>query len=165
MGGRENGFTLVELTSAMVGGTILVIAFVSILVFSNKQASYANRRVALLEDITMLDTYLRDKLVNTVGDSLRIYTDAAAEQNGSPSDSGSILVTKDISNNQYRLAPLNQQLDWQINSLSYKPVDAELFNLNFKKVNPSFGKRGNSSITILKESDTLTARWTFAFRN
>jgi len=165
MGGRENGFTLVELTSAMVGGTILVIAFASILVFSNNQASYANRRVALQEDMIMLDTYLREKLVSTIGDSLRIYTDAVAEQNGSPSDSGSILVTKDISNNQYRLAPLNQQLDWKINSLSYKPVDAKLFYLNFKKVNSSFGKRVDISMTISEEDDTLTSEWTFAFRN
>lgn len=165
MGTRENGFTLVELTSAMVGGTILVIAFASILVFSNKQASSANRRVSLQVDMIMLDTYLREQLLNTVGDSLLIYTDVAAEQNGSASVSGSIMVTKDIENNQYRLAPLNQHLDWQKNTLSHKPVDAKLLNLNFRKINSSVGKGVDISMTISEEDDTLTSEWTLAFRN
>lgn len=165
MGTREKGFTLIELTSAMTAGAILVVSFASILVLSTKQSSAIGRRVALQQDVIVLNGYIREQLLNMIGDSLLIYTDTTAENNGITSNSGSIITTEDIDGNQYRLALSNQHLDWQKNGLSHQPVDAEVLTLNFQKRSSSIGKRVDLSITFFEEEDTVTNEWILVFRN
>jgi len=162
---RENGFTLVELSSAMVASTILVIAFASILVFINNQIFSAAGRVDLQRDIAMFDRYLREQMLFTESDSLIIYADALAEQNGLASNSGSILVTQDINDNQYRLALLDQYLEWSKNTLSYEPVEARVLDLNFEK-SGSFQRPGIAiNMSLFNNNDTLNCEWNLAFRN
>lgn len=161
----QEGFTLVELSTGMVAGTILVLAFTSILVFSRNQSTAATQRVNALQDVWVLDEYIHKQLIKTMSDSVLIYADSTAEQSDSPSNSGSILRTADIDGNSYRIATSNQSLTWEINGTSYNPVDAKIPSLSFQESSSSSGKKVNMGITFLSGEDTLAYEWIITFRN
>lgn len=162
---NNEGFTLVEVSAGMAAGVILLLSFSSLLVFSRQQTSAVTERISALRDGWMLDRYLRNSLSKTLGDSVRIYTDANAEQNDSPSNTGTILKTEDQNGNTYRIAVSNQDLVWQVNGLTHHPVDAEVIGLAFQQMSSRYSKNLDVDITFLSDKDTLTYDWVISFRN
>jgi len=63
---NNGGFSLVELTSAMVASAILVIGFGSVILMSRNQLAATNTRVGLGYDQVIIDRYVRTKLTTTV---------------------------------------------------------------------------------------------------
>ena len=63
---NNKGFSLVELTSAMVASAILVIGFGSVIVMSRQQLSDTNTRVGLGYDQVIVDRYIRTKLLHLI---------------------------------------------------------------------------------------------------
>ena len=162
---NKKGFTLVELSTALAAGTILLLAFSSMLVFTSKESSAASRRAELLQDVLVLDGLVHKQLSKTIGDSLLIYADTTAEQNQTASNSGSILHAKDGDGNAYRVATSNQRLTWRINGVSQQVGDSEVTNLNFQRSSSSYGEKVDLAITFLMGEDTLNYEWIIAFRN
>lgn len=162
---NEDGFTLVELSTSMTAGIILLLAFTSVLVFSREEASATAERVSTLRDGWMLDRYLRNTLAETVGDSVLIYADLLAEASDTPSSSGTILKTVDPAGNTYRIAASNQNLVWQENGVTQYPVDAQVLNLAFQRTDSPYGRRLNLDISFLSAQDTVTYGWIITFRN
>ncbi|MEE8186771.1 MAG: hypothetical protein V3T99_03805 [Nitrososphaerales archaeon] len=162
---KNGGFTLVEVSAGMAAGVILLLAFSSLMVFSRQQTSAVTERISALRDGLMLDRYLRNSLAKTLGDSVRIYADASAEQSDSRSNTGTILKTEDRNGNTYRISVSNQDLVWQVNGLTHHPVDAEVIDLAFQQTSSNYGEKLSVDITLLSDKDTLTYDWVISFRN
>lgn len=162
---KEHGFTLVELSTGMVAGTILILTFASVLVLSRQETSAATRRVNALHDVWVVDEFMHNQLSKTMSDSVKIYADSTAEQSGSPASTGSILRAADGDGNSYRIAISNQTLNWTTNGLIHNPVDADVTTLSFSEDNSSSGKRITMGITLLSGGNTLDYEWIIAFRN
>ena len=73
-GSNNQGFSLVELSTAMVASMILMLGFSAVIVFSRKQLTDTNVRVALSYDQVLIDRYIRTKLTSTISDSMQIFT-------------------------------------------------------------------------------------------
>ena len=162
---KEEGFTLVELSSAMAAGAIVMLAFASILALSTQESSAITQRVEIQRDILMLDRYIHMQLANTMGDSLSIYADLEDEEDEDPSSSGTILRTKDIDGNDHRIAASNQNLRWKIGSETHSPIDTKIQNLTFQETSLSYSKKIDFALQFLSENDTLSYEWTVSIRN
>lgn len=162
---KNEGFTLVEVSAGLTAGGILLLAFSTLMIFSRQQTSATSERISALQDGWMLDRYLRNSLSITVGDSVRIYSDAEDEADGDPSSSGTILTSKDRNGNTYRIAVLNKDLTWQVNGLTHHPMDAEVVGLTFEQKSSRYGEQLTVDVTFLSDKDTLAYDWVISLRN
>ncbi len=163
---RSRGFTLVELTSAMVASAILVIGFGSVIVMSRKQLSDTNVRVSLAYDQVILDRYVRTKLTSTVSDSMKIYASASDESNQITSTSGSILRAVDADSTVYHLDITDNTLLWVTDdTLNHNPVDNEVSDLSFSERVGNIGKILTLRMNLISDEDTLACEWTITLRN
>ncbi|MBC8376894.1 MAG: hypothetical protein H8E26_12675 [FCB group bacterium] len=163
---NNRGFSLVELTSAMVASAILVIGFGSVIVMSRQQLSDTNTRVGLGYDQVIVDRYIRTKLTSTVSDSMRIYADAADEASNTTSTTGTILRAVDADSSIYHLDLTDNTLLWVTNdSISHNPVDAEISDLLFTERVGNIGKILVVSMNLISDEDTLAVAWTITLRN
>ncbi|MBT3253634.1 MAG: hypothetical protein HN995_00520 [Candidatus Marinimicrobia bacterium] len=163
---NNKGFSLVELTSAMVASAILVIGFGSVIVMSRQQLSDTNTRVGLGYDQVIVDRYIRTKLTSTVSDSMRIYADAADELSNTTSTSGTILRAVDADSSIYHLDLTNNTLLWVTDdSISHNPVDSEISDLLFTERVGNIGKILNVSMNLISDEDTLEVTWSITLRN
>jgi prepilin-type N-terminal cleavage/methylation domain-containing protein len=167
MRSRNNrGFSLVELTSAMVASAILVLGFGSVIVMSRQQLSDTNTRVGLGYDQVIIDRYVRTKLTSTVSDSMRIYADEAAEAANTPSSSGTILRAVDADSSTYHLRLANNTLEWITDdSVTHNPVDGRISDLLFTERIGNINKILNISMNLISDEDTLAVAWTLTLRN
>ncbi|MCF7826832.1 MAG: hypothetical protein K9M55_02355 [Candidatus Marinimicrobia bacterium] len=165
MSTRNQGFSLVELTSAMVASAILVIGFGSVIVMSRNQLSDANVRVGLGYDQVILDRYVRTKLTSTVSDSMKIYADASDEAAGITSTTGTILRAVDADSTVYHLDITDNTLLWVTDSINHNPVDSEVIDLLFTERVGNIGKVLSLSMKLCSAGDTLASAWTITLRN
>jgi len=165
MSTRNQGFSLVELTSAMVASAILVIGFGSVIVMSRNQLSDANVRVGLGYDQVILDRYVRTKLTSTVSDSMKIFADDSDEAAGITSTTGTILRAVDADSTVYHLDITDNTLLWVTDSISHNPVDSEVIDLVFTERVGSIGKVLSLSMKLCSSGDTLSSAWTITLRN
>ncbi len=161
----NRGFSLVELTSAMVASAILVLGFGSVIVLTRQQLSQTNVRVGLGYDQVLIDRYVRTKLTSTVSDSMRIYLNANDESNNITSTSGTILRTVDSDSTVYHLYITNNTLEWMIDSTTHIPIDCQVRDLLFREQVGNFGKILSISMKLCSEEDTLACAWTITLRN
>ena len=161
----NKGFSLVELSSAMVASFILMIGFGSVIVMSRDQLSATNTRVGLSYDQVLLDRYVRTKLYSTVSDSMQIFSSIADENSATTSTTGSILRTVDSDSTIYHLEINNGTLEWMIDSTSHNPVDCGVSDLVFIERVGNFGKILNLSMNLVSDNDTLACAWTITLRN
>lgn len=162
---KQEGFTLVELSTSMFAGAILLLSFTALMVFTRQESADATTRVNILTDGWMLDRFVKDHLLQTVGDSLLIYLDSDAEQSENPSLSGTILTTKDLDGNIFRIAVSNQSLDWVENGVTQNIVDADVMDLAFQQTNSSYRKNLAMDITLMSAEDSIAYAWVISFRN
>jgi len=167
MTSRNNrGFSLVELSSAMVASAILVIGFGSVIVMTRQQLSETNTRVGLGYDQVIIDRYVRTKLTATVSDSMRIYADATDEASHTTSTSGTILRAVDADSTVYHLDLTDNTLLWVTDdSVTHNPVDSEISDLLFTEKVGNIGKILNVSMNLISDEDTLAVAWTITLRN
>jgi len=162
---NNRGFTLAELTSAMLASAILVIGFGSVIVLTRKQLSDTNVRVALGYDQVLIDRYVRTKLTSTVSDSMRIYLNANDELSNTTSNSGTILRAVDSDSTVYHLDLTNNTLEWMIDSVTHVPIDCVVRDLLFTQQAGNFGKILSVSMNLCSSDDTLACAWTITLRN
>ena len=163
---NNKGFSLVELTSAMVASAILVLGFGSVIVMSRQQLSDTNIRVGLGYDQVIIDRYVRTKLTSTVSDSMRIYADASDEASNITSTSGTILRAVDADSTIYHLDLTDNTLLWVTDdSVTHNPVDSEISDLLFSERVGNLGKILNVSMNLVSDEDTLSVAWTITLRN
>ena len=162
----NRGFSLVELTSAMVASAILVIGFGSVIVMSRQQLADTNTRVGLSYDQVILDRYVRTKLTSTVSDSMRIYADASDETSKTTSTSGTILRAVDADSTVYHLDLTGNTLLWVTDdTINHTPVDCEISDLLFTERVGNIGKILSLSMNLISDEDTLGCAWTITLRN
>lgn len=162
----NRGFSLVELTSAMVASAILVIGFGSVILMSRQQLADTNTRVGLSYDQVILDRYVRTKLTSTVSDSMRIYANASDESSQTTSTSGTILRAVDADSTIYHLDLTNNTLLWVTNdTIDHNPVDSEISDLLFTERVGNIGKILSLSMNLISDEDTLSCAWTITLRN
>lgn len=162
---QNHGFSLVELTTAMVTSLILVFSFSSVVVFSRKQLTDANTRVGLGFDQVLMDRYVRTKLTTTISDSMRIYSDADAEAASITSSSGSILRAVDADSTAYHIDCVGDRLQWMIGSINHAPVDCDISDLRFTEQPGIHGKTLEIHLNLTSGTDTLTCEWLLTLRN
>jgi len=167
MTSRNNrGYSLVELSSAMVASAILMIGFGSVIVMTRQQLSDTNTRVGLGYDQVIIDRYVRTKLTSTVSDSMRIYADATDETSNTTSTSGTILRAVDADSTIYHLDLTNNTLLWVTDdSVTHNPVDSKISDLLFTERVGNIGKILNISMNLISDEDTLAVAWTITLRN
>ena len=161
----NRGFTLAELTSAMLASAILVLGFGSVIVLTRQQLSDTSIRVGLGYDQVLIDRYVRTKLTSTVSDSMRIYLNANDEINNITSTSGTILRTVDSDSTVYHLYVTNNTLEWMIDSTAHIPIDCGVTDLLFTEQVGNFGKVLAVSMKLCSSDDTLSCAWTITLRN
>ena len=162
----NRGFSLIELTSAMVASAILMIGFGSVIVMSRQQLSETNIRVGLGYDQVIIDRYVRTKLTSTISDSMQIFSNATDETSHTTSTSGTILRAVDADSSVYHLGITNNTLLWITNdSINHYPVDSEVSDLLFSERVGSIGKVLTLSMNLISEDDTLACAWTITLRN
>lgn len=163
---KNHGFTLAELTSAMVASAILVIGFGSVLVMSRNQLAATNTRVGLSYDQVILDRYVRTKLTSTVSDSMQIFANETDELAGTTSSTGSILRAVDADSTVYHLDLTDNTLLWVTDdSITHNPVDSEISDLFFSERVGSMGKILEMSLNLISDDDTLACEWSITLRN
>lgn len=166
MSKRNRGFSLAELTSAMVASAILVVGFGSVIVMSRKQLSDTNTRVGLGYDQVIIDRYIRTKLTSTISDSMQIFADAADELSGTTSSSGTILRAVDADSTVYHLDLTNNTLLWVTDdTVTHHPVDCEITDLLFEERTGNIGKILDLSMKLISDEDTLSVEWSITLRN
>ena len=167
MHSRNNrGFSLVELTSAMVASAILVLGFGSVIVMSRQQLTDTNTRVGLGYDQVIIDRYVRTKLTSTVSDSMRIYADASDEAANTTSTSGTILRAVDADSTIYYLKLANNTLLWVTDdSVTHNPVDSDISDLLFTERVGNINKILTVSMNLISDEDTLAVAWSITLRN
>ena len=161
----NNGFSLVELTSAMAASMILVLGFSSVIVFSRQQLTATNTRVSLGYDQVLIDRYVRTKLTTTVSDSMQIFASTSDENAGMTSSSGSILRAVDADSTVYHLDVTNNMLEWLVDSTVHTPVDCEISDLVFSERSGNHGKILNINMNLCSDGDTLATAWSITLRN
>ncbi len=161
----NRGFSLVELTSAMVASFILIIGFGSVIVLSRQQLTETNVRVGLGYDQVLIDNYIRTKLTSTVSDSMQIFANASDENSSTTSTSGPILRAVDSDSTVYHLDLSGNSLLWMIDSVAHVPVDCEIANLNFSERAGNIGKILTISMDLVSSEDTLGCEWSITLRN
>ena len=163
---NNNGFSLIELTSAMVASAILMIGFGSVILMSRNQLTATNTRVGLGYDQVIIDRYVRTKLTSTVSDSMRIYADSTAEVANTTSSSGTILRAVDADSTIYYLKLSNNTLLWVTDdSITHNPVDSHISDLLFTERTGNIGKILNVSMNLISNDDTLSVAWSLTLRN
>ncbi len=163
---NNRGFSLVELTAAMVASAILMIGFGSVILMSRQQLSETNIRVGLGYDQVIIDRYVRTKLTSTVSDSMQIFANATDEASHTTSTSGTILRAVDADSSVYHLSIANNSLLWVTNdSINHYPVDGKVSDLLFSERVGSIGKVLTLSMNLISEDDTLACAWTITLRN
>ncbi|MFQ6675708.1 MAG: type II secretion system protein J [Fidelibacterota bacterium] len=162
---KEGGFTLVELSTAMAAGSLLVLAFASIMVLTRRQWDAVSLRVNSFQDVMVLNGYVHKQLSAAIGDSTRIYADAAAEAANSPSTSGTILRTRDVDGRTYRIGTSGQILTWDIDGQTHNPMDSRVTDLQFQESNSPTGKKVDMTVAFESGEDTLVYEWSVHFRN
>lgn len=166
MSKRNRGFSLAELTSAMVASAILVIGFGSVIVMSRKQLSDTNTRVGLGYDQVIIDRYIRTKLTSTISDSMQIFANDVDEGNGVTSTTGPILRAVDADSSVYHLNITNNTLLWVTNdSVIHNPVDCTISDLIFTERVGNIGKILDLSMNLISDGDTLSCEWSITLRN
>lgn len=161
----NRGFTLAELTSAMLASAILMVGFGSVIVLTRKQLSDTNVRVGLGYDQVLIDRYVRTKLTSTVSDSMRIYLNANDEISNTLSTSGTILRAVDSDSTVYHLNLTNNTLEWMIDSVTHIPIDCAVSDLLFTEQVGNFGKVLAVSMKLCSSEDTLDCAWKITLRN
>lgn len=162
---RSRGFTLVELTSAMVASSILILGFGSVIVFSRQQLSETNIRVGLNYDQVLIDKYVRTKLTSTISDSMQIFADATDEATSTTSTTGTILRAVDADSTVYHLDVTGGTLLWMVDSIAHTPVDCEIVDLVFTERTGNFGKILDVDMNLCSGGDTLASEWSITLRN
>lgn len=162
---KQAGFTLVELTAAMVASTILIIGFSSVIVFSRQQLTDTATRVGLGYDQVLIDKYIRTKLTSTISDSMKIYPNAMAEGIDSTSTSGTILRAVDADSTVYHLELSSGMLVWMVDSTLHQPVDCIIDGLTFSERTGSSTKNLTINMNLCSNSDTIAAEWSITLRN
>lgn len=162
---RIDGFSLVELMSAMTASLILVLGFSSVIILSRQQLTDTNTRVGLGYDQVLIDRYVRTKLTSTVSDSMKIYADQNDEGNEITSTSGTILRAVDADSTVYHLSINGSTLEWLVDSTSHIPIDCDVQNLAFQERDGHHGKILNLSMDLVSATDTLECEWTITLRN
>lgn len=163
---NNHGFSLIELTSAMVASAILMLGFGSVILMSRNQLTATNTRVGLGYDQVIIDRYVRTKLTSTVSDSMRIYADSTAEVANTTSSSGTILRAVDADSTTYHLKLSNNTLLWVTDdSITHNPVDSRISDLLFTERTGNIGKILNVSMKLISDDDTLSVAWSLTLRN
>ena len=165
LGNNNRGFSLVELSTAMVASAILMVGFSSVIVFSRNQLTDTNVRVALSYDQVLLDRYIRTKLTSTIGDSMQIFSSAQNELNGITDSVGPILRAVDADSTVYHLDITGGTLLWMVDSTLHNPVDADVSDLMFYATTGSNKKRLRIAMNLSKSGDTLAPEWSLTLRN
>lgn len=166
--GRIPGFTIIELTSAMAAGAIIVLALGSILVISSDESTTTSSRVQVQRDMMILDDYIQNRLTYTINDSLLIYADSSAEASGTPLSiglTGTVLKTKDIYGNTYRITESNQELLWEIGSTSLNLIDTDVLSLTFRGINTDYSTQLDIDLQVEALEDTFYYDWSISLRN
>ena len=162
---KEQGFTLVELSSVLVINSILVITFATILYMNQKQSRSIQHSIDTQRDMLILDKFVHNHLLKTFSDSLFIYVDESSEQAQTPANSGVILVTKDPDGNSYRITSNNNQLVWEKNATTLYPVTAAIADLNFSRSPATGNKYIEIEMNLYQETDTVRYVKSFIPRN
>ena len=166
MSDLNKGFSLVELTSAMVASAILILGFGSVIVMSRQQLADTNTRVSLSYDQVLLDNYVRTKLTATVSDSMKIYANSADEMSGTTSSTGTILRAVDADSTVYHLNLTDNTLLWVTDdSINHNPVDARISDLIFTERVGNIGKILSLRLNLISDEDTLECAWSITLRN
>ncbi|MCF7808065.1 MAG: prepilin-type N-terminal cleavage/methylation domain-containing protein [Candidatus Marinimicrobia bacterium] len=162
---NEAGFTLVELTTAMLVSAILILSFSTVILFTRKELTNTAARVGLGQDQVLMDRYIRTKLTATISDSMKIYTNSYAESVDSTSTSGVILKAVSADSTVYHISASAGQLVWMEDSIAHEPVDGTISSLNFTERTISSGKNLSIMMEICSASDTLKTEWSITLRN
>ena len=162
---KEQGFTLVELSSVLVINSILVITFATILYMTQKQSRSIQHSIDTQRDMLILDKLVHNHLLKTFSDSLFIYVDESSEQAQTPANSGVILVTEDPDSNTYRITSDNNQLVWEKNATTLYPVTASIADLNFSRSNTPGDEYIEIEMNLYQETDTVRYVKSFIPRN
>ncbi len=162
---NNKGFSLIELTSAMLASSILALGFGSIIVFSRAQLTATNVRVSLAYDQVLIDRYVRTKLTSTISDSMQIFIDASAEASATTSTTGTILRAVDADSTVYHLDITSNTLLWMVDSTVHNPVDCDIADLVFTEKVGNFGKILDVDMNLITENDTLALAWSITLRN
>lgn len=162
---QQAGFTLVELTTAMVISAILILSFSSVIIFSRKELTNTAARINLSRDQVLFDRYVRTKLTSTVSDSMKIYPNSYAESIDSSANSGVILRSVSSDSTKHHLSVVSGQLLWVEDSIQHTPVDAIIHDLTFTERKISSGKSLLINLILIAEPDTMESSWSITLRN
>ena len=162
---HQSGFSLVELTTAMVASLLLVMSFSSVVVFSRHQLTEARTRIGFSNDQVVIDNYIRSKLTGTISDSMKIYTDADAQATGIASETGAILRAVDPDSTVFHLQLNESKLLWMEGSTAHLPIDSDVSGLCFTEQTGLHGKTLSIRMKLSAAEDTLDAAWSLSLRN
>lgn len=161
----QAGFTLVELTTAMVASAILILGFSTVIIFTRKELTNTAARVGLGRDQVLIDRYIRTKLTSTISDSMKIYANSYAESIDSTSTEGVILRAVDADSTVYHVSVASGQLIWLEDSVSHSPIDGTISDLTFTERTITTGKNLSISMGLCTTSDTIDTQWSITLRN
>lgn len=162
---RSAGTTLVELMVAIVISSIVAIGFSSVLMYTRNMYRDTMVRSQLSQDAFVVDQYVRTKLTSQIGDSLKIFSDAAAEASQTTSSSGSILRSVRVDGIVDHLEVIGTRLEWEIDSLIHYPIDSDISAMTFRERMGYTKKILNARITMSEGDDSIELEWIVAIRN
>lgn len=162
---RQAGFTLVELTTAMLVSAILILSFSTVIIWSRQQLGDTAKRVGLGYDQVILDRYVRTKLTATISDSMRIFASSSDELSNTTSTSGVILRAVAADSTVHHIEAETGQLIWTVDSTIHYPVDSDIANLQFSERAAVSSKVLSLSMDLCSEPDTIHVQWSMTLRN
>ncbi len=151
----KRGFTLVELMSSIVAGSVLAIAFGSVLMITQKQTDESKDIVDLKRNAEIIDQYISNKVAMCYGDSVEVYYNFLAEWLNIPTNYGHILHLKDVQGNDIRVASDYGQLTWAAGDNVNVPLDVNIQNLSFQKISTTHANRLKVSLNLVADNRTM----------
>jgi len=152
---RQSGFSIIELMSSIVVGSIMALAFGSVLLLIQNQTSTSTDIVDLKNNTKVIDTFVTNKIALCYGDSTKIYYNWLAEWFNIESDIGRFLHLTDASGTDYRITTSNDQLEWAVNDEPFFPIDMDVRNLLFQKVSSTRANRLMVSMDLVADNRTV----------
>ena len=165
---NNKGFTLVELSGAVVTGGILLLTFFSLMVYSHIETGNINERARGISDLVVADKLFSDLKLGYPIDSIKIYADDASESSGSNNTIGKILVANNGSGETIRISGTGSKLSYSYNNgTDIIEFDQPLTDIEFRKTtNAASGKQSLIiNLSLYADRDTLNSNWTYAVRN
>jgi len=164
---NESGFSLVELSSAIVSGGILLLTFFTLMVYGRNETDKISENVKLVNDSILLDGFFSQLSYDFPGDSINIFIDSSAEDAGTTNLTGSILKSSDSDGNSIRFAVLDSILSVLVNGTNSISLDQQVTTLAFTKdtITPNGSTTIQIAIDLLTNGKTKNMVWKYACRN